>query len=298
MTMPLRQPLCRVELKREDFDSLRQLVTDRLGLALGPESRSALERRLRDRLVHHGHASFAEYAQFLRFSGAAVEEWEELQDLLTVHETYFWRDETQLRSLRDEVLPLLAEQGKSRRRLAIWSAGCATGEEVYSLAMLVHDSGLFRDWFVRIYGTDVSRRCIGVARRGVFQASSFRTMPPELRRHYFHERADGMHVVERLRSYCSFGQINLAQPEKVSLVGHQDAILCRNVLIYLDGAARRRLIEGFLERLLPGGILVLGHAESLARVSNAFELLPLKGDLVYRKPLGSFRSAPEFLKPT
>jgi chemotaxis protein methyltransferase CheR len=294
----MRSPLDRIELKREDFEALREMVSERLGLALGPDARTSLERRLQDRLIQLGHATFAEYAQFLRFSGSAVEEWEELQDLLTVHETYFWRDEAQLRSVRDDVLPLLAEQGKARRRLSIWSAGCATGEEVYTLAILVHESGLFRDWFVRIYGSDVSRRCVSVARRGVYAATSFRAIPAEIRKQYFHDRPDGSHVAERIRSYCSFGQVNLAQDDKVRLVGRQDAIMCRNVMIYFDPTTRRGVTEGFLDRLNPGGILMLGHSESLAHVSNAFELLPLKGDLVYRKPLGSFRSAPEFLKPT
>ena len=298
MTPPIRSPLDRIELRREEFESLREMFTERFGLATTPDARASMERRLQDRLIHHGHGTFAEYIQFLRFSGAAVDEWEELADVLTVHETYFWRDESQLRSVRDEVLPLLAEQGQGRRRLSIWSAGCATGEEVYTLAILVHESGLFRDWFVRIYGSDVSRRCVSVARRGVYAAPSFRAIPPEIRKQYFHERADGTHVAERIRSYCSFGQVNLSQPDKVRLVGRQDAIMCRNVLIYLDGPTRRVVTDGFLDRLNPGGILVLGHSESLAHVSNAFELLPLKGDLVYRKPRGSFRSSPEFLKPT
>jgi chemotaxis protein methyltransferase CheR len=291
-------PLDRIELKREDFESLRELITQRLGISLGADARTSLERRLQDRLVQLGHASFAAYAAFLRFSGSAVDEWEELNDILTVHETYFWRDEAQLRSLRDEVLPILAEQDKQRRRLAIWSAGCATGEEVYTLAMVVHESGLFRDWFVRIYGSDVSRRCVSVARRGVYAPSSFRAAPGEIRKQYFHERPDGMHVVERIRSYCSFGQVNLAHDGKVRLVGRQDVIMCRNVMIYFDAATRRSVAEGFLDRLNPGGILMLGHSESLAHVSNAFELLPLKGSLAYRKPVGSCRSAPEFLKPT
>ena len=298
MTPPIRSPLDRIELRREEFENLRDMFSERLGLSIPPDARSAMERRLQDRLIHHGHGSFSEYAQFLRFSGAAVDEWEELQDVLTVHETYFWRDEAQLRSVRDEVLPLLAAQGQGRRRLTIWSAGCATGEEVYTLAILVHESGLFRDWFVRIYGSDVSRRCISVARKGVYGAPSFRAIPQDIRKQYFHERADGAHVAERIRAYCSFGQVNLAQPDKIRLVGRQDAIMCRNVLIYFDAGTRRVVTDGFLDRLNAGGILLLGHSESLAHVSTAFELLPLKGDLVYRKPLGSFRSSPEFLKPT
>ena len=116
MTPPLRSPLDRIELRREEFESLREMFTERFGLAITPDARTSMERRLQDRLIHHGYGTFAEYIQFLRFSGSAVDEWEELADVLTVHETYFWRDESQLRSVRDEVLPLLAEQGQGRRR--------------------------------------------------------------------------------------------------------------------------------------------------------------------------------------
>ena len=285
-------------LRQAEYEAFKSLFSERLGLAFASDTPASLARRLQDRVICHGHKTFAEYMQLLRFSGHALDEWEELQDILTVHETYFWRDEPQLRCFRTEVLPMLAEQGRERRRLSIWSAGCSTGEEVYTLAILVHESGLFRDWFVRIYGSDVSKRCVSAARLGVYGQSSFRAMPTEIRKQYFHDRPDGAHVADRIRRYCAFGQVNLAHPDKVRLVGAQDAIVCRNVLIYFDPATRRGVTESFVERLNTGGILVLGHSESLIHVSNALELLALKGDLAYRKPLGSFRSSPEFLKPT
>src|SRR5215472_6387751 len=156
-----------ITLKPEEFRLLRDLVGARTGLNFTPDLRFSLERRLRERLNVLGLATFAEYYQFLRFHPAANSEWEEVQDLLTVNETYFFREDYQLYAFRDEVVPRLAEQARSRRRLSIWSAGCSTGEEVYSIAILLHQSARFEGWDVRVYGFDISKRCIAAARQGV-----------------------------------------------------------------------------------------------------------------------------------
>lgn len=281
-----------IPLKPEELRLLRDLFRARTGLHFGPEARFALERRLRERLAVLDLASFAEYHHFLRFSPRAEAEWDEAIDLLTTNETYFYREERQLRAFRDEVLPLLAEQAKSRRRLAIWSAGCATGEEAYTCAILLDQSGLFPrvprrgepTWDARVYGSDISRRCVMAARRGVYGPSSFRVTPPDVRRDYFVDGPQGLSVVSHIRERCHFGQMNLMHEDASRLLGRADAIFCRNVLIYLDPHARRHVIDMFLERLYPGGVLLLGHSESLLNVSTAFELLHLKDDLVYRKP--------------
>jgi chemotaxis protein methyltransferase CheR len=181
---------------------------------------------------------------------------------------------------------MLHEQAKPRKRLALWSAGCSTGEEAYTIAMLVMQSGLFEGWEVKVFGSDISKRCIAAARRAVYGPSSFRSTPPEAKRAYFQERGDGLHVVERVKSVCHFGQMNLLDSERTRLLGRIDAIFCRNVLIYFDPHARRRTIEMFHERLYQGGVLLLGHSESLLNVTTAFELLHLREDLVYRKPTG------------
>lgn len=291
-----------VPLKAEEFRLLRDLFRARTGLHFGPEARFAFERRLRERLDVLDLASFAEYHHHLRFSPNADAEWDEAIDLLTTNETYFFREEQQLRAFRDELLPMLADQAKGRRRLAIWSAGCATGEEAYTCAILLDQSGLFPrvvrrgdpSWDVRVYGSDISRRCVAAARRGIYSASSFRVTPPEVRRDYFVDGPQGLSVVSHIRERCHFGQMNLMHEDATRLLGRADAIFCRNVLIYLDPHARQRVIEMFLERLYPGGVLLLGHSESLLNVSTAFELLHLKNDLVYRKPSGQFREPPNF----
>lgn len=280
------------QLRADEYRLLRDLVSERLGIWFGPDSRASLERRLRERLNVRGVGSFADYYQLLKYSPLAAEEWEEAADLLTTHETYFFREEYQLRSFQQELLPMLA--ARPRRRLSVWSAGCSTGEEAYTIAIAMLESGLFggeagqQPWELRVHGSDLSKRCIAAARRGVYAGGSFRSTSDEARGRWFVpvDSAPGSYgVAPAARSICHFAQMNLLDEERTQLVGRCDVIFCRNVILYFDPAARRRVIEMFYERLVPGGILLLGHAESLLNVSTAFELLHLKEDLVYRKPL-------------
>ena len=273
-----------IPLKPEEYRLLRDLFITKVGVHFGPEARFSLERRLRERLAALKLSTFAEYYQYLRFHPLAMAEWEEAVELLTTNETYFFREDYQLRSFRDEILPAIAAQAKLRRRLLIWSAGCSTGEEAYTIAILVHQSRLFEGWDVRIYGSDLSKRCVAAARRGVYGSASFRRTPDEIKREFFVQRSDGWHVSEAIREKCQFGQMNLLDDEKARLLGRADVIFCRNVLIYFAAHQRSRVIDIFHERLYPGGMLLLGHSESLLNVSTAFELVHLKEDLVYRKP--------------
>jgi chemotaxis protein methyltransferase CheR len=278
-------------LRADEYRLLRDLVSERLGIWFGPDSRLSLERRLRERLTVRGLTSYGDYYQLLKYSPLANEEWEEASELLTTHETYFFREDFQLRAFKNELLPMLATLGRKRRRLQVWSAGCSTGEEAYTIAMLVLESGLFEGWEVRVYGSDLSKKCITAARRGIYGPSSFRSTSDEAKRRWFVapkqelSAAQGLSVTPEARALCHFGQMNLLDEERTHLVGRCDVIFCRNVLIYFDGPARKRVIEMFHERLVPGGVLLLGHAESLLNVSTAFELLHLTEDLVYRKPL-------------
>jgi chemotaxis protein methyltransferase CheR len=279
-----------LRLEVEEYRLLREIINRHSGIYFSIDSRSILERKLRDRIVGQRFSSFAEYCQFLR-SDDGKAELNEAVDLVTVNETYFFREDYQLRCFQAELLPSIAREIGPKGRLHVWSAGCSTGEEVYTIAALVKESGLFTQAEVSVFGSDISRRCISTARRAVYGASSFRQTPPELKRRYFVDRPDGIHVADELRALCNFGQINLVNPERAAVVGRVQVIFCRNVLIYFDNASRRRVIEMFYERLVPGGYLLLGHAESLLNVSTAFELVHLREDLVYRKPVSmSWRS--------
>jgi chemotaxis protein methyltransferase CheR len=283
-----------VALHPDEFRLLRDLFAARTGLHFGPESRFTLERRLRERLTVLKLPSFAEYHHYLRFGTHADTEWDEAIDLLTTNETYFFREERQLRAFQHELLPMLQQQARPRRRLSVWSAGCSTGEEVYTIAAILHSSNLFpregrsdTRWDVRVFGSDITRRCVAAARRGVYAESAFRATSDETRRAFFDQRDDGWHVSESIRSMCHFGQMNLVHDVRSQMFGKADAVFCRNVLIYFDARARKTAIEELYDRLYPGGVLLLGHSESLLNVSTAFELLHLRDDLVYRKPLSA-----------
>jgi chemotaxis protein methyltransferase CheR len=277
-----------IRLEADEFRLLRELFNQHCGLTFGPEARQVLERRLRERVAVLGLQSFGEYYQLLRSPERGRGELEEAVDLVTINETYFFREDYQLRAFRNEILPALAMAERSDK-ISIWSAGCSTGEEVYTIAISTIESQLFPARNIRIFGSDISRRCLALARRGIYGHSSFRTTPEEIQRRYFIERHDGTHVSDEIRSPCHFGHLNLLDTSRAAVVGRVDVIFCRNVLIYFDPTSRRRVIDMFYDRLLPGGYLLLGHSESLLNVSTAFELVHLRDDLVYRKPLSASR---------
>ena len=278
-----------IKISPEEFRLLRDLFNQHCGLQFGPEARLSMERRLRERVVVLNLHSFGDYYAYLRSNSRGRAELEEALDVITVNETYFFREDYQLRALRNEIVPMLVRGGAAKGRLSIWSAGCSTGEEVYSIAMVAREAGMTAAREVRIFGSDISRRCVVAARKGIYGASSFRVTPPEMRRRYFEERQGAWHVTDELRALCQFGHLNLLDASRAAVVGRVDIIFCRNVLIYLDEPSRRKVIETFYERLLPGGFLLLGHSESLLNVSTAFELVHLREDLIYRKPAAKLR---------
>ncbi|HJL16207.1 MAG TPA: protein-glutamate O-methyltransferase CheR [Sandaracinaceae bacterium LLY-WYZ-13_1] len=273
-------------LAPDEFRLLRELINRFCGMDFSDDALYVFERRLRDRVRELGLDDFTQYYHHLRYHPNAKAEIEAAVDALVTNETYFFREDYQLRAFRQEILPELRERldKENRRNLTIWSAGCSTGEEVYTLAILVDDSGLFDGWDVRIFGNDISRRVLAVARRAHYGPSSFRAMPRRYLR-YFADDAEGRQVVPHIRAMCHFGHLNLLDHDRSALIGRADAVFCRNVLIYFDEAARRRVIDTFYQRLHPGGYLLLGHSESLLNSTTAFELVHLSTDMVYRRPL-------------
>ncbi len=279
----------RARLRPDEFRLLRDLINEYAGLHFEEDSMFLFDRRLGERVAALELTSFDEYYKYLRFNIRGQAELEYAVELLTTKETYFFRQEYQLRAFQNELLPRLARTNWRSQRLTLWSAGCSTGEEVYTIAILVQESGLFRDWDVRVIGSDLSKQNVAAARRAVYRGASFRTTPNEMRRRYFSEMADGAHVHDSVKKVCHFGQLNLIDYNRAATVGRVDIIFCRNVLIYFDVRSRRRVIDNLYDRLVPGGYLLLGHSESLLNVSTAFELVHLKEDLVYRKPLTTER---------
>jgi len=282
----------RLRIRPDEFRLLRDLVNEHAGLHFDDGSAFLFDRRLGERVATLDLSGFDEYYKYLRFNVRGRAELEEAIEILTTNETYFLRQEYQLTAFRDEILPNLARANQEKRRLVVWSAGCSTGEEAYSIAAMIHQSGRFIDWDVRVVGSDISKRSLSVARRGIYRGGAFRTTPSDFKNAYFVERSDGAHVVDALRRVCYFGHLNLLDGLKATTLGRVDVVFCRNVLIYFDAASRRRVIDNLYDRLVPGGYLLLGHSESLLNLSTAFELVHLSSDLVYRRPAAASGGLP------
>lgn len=275
-----------IPMSSEEFRLLRDFVYQYCGLHFAEESKYLLEKRLAKRLQHHRLKNFKDYYYLLRYNANKDQELVELVNLLTTNETYFFREDFQLKTFADEILPELKarKEASGDRRIRIWSAGCSTGEEPYTLAMLVLDSPEFDDWQVDIIGTDISQRVLQVARKGVYSESSFRSTPATYRDRYFQPYENKYRIDDEVKKLVSISHLNLFDAPRVSLLGRMDAIFCRNVIIYFDLAAKKRVIDSFHQRLRPGGFLLLGHSESLMNISTAFQLRHFTHDMVYQKP--------------
>ncbi len=277
----------RPRMDPETFRRLRDLIYDHCGILMREDMQFVMERRLWPRVEALGLADFAAYDRYLRFDAGKKVELELAVEALTTHETYFFREPRQLQAFSDELLPRLAERNAHSRRLRVWSAGCSSGEEAYTVAMLLHASGLFAGWDVEVFGTDISRRVLAAARKAEYGPSSLRATSIHDRTRFFEEVEAGprMRVRPEVRALVSFGHLNLLDPQRADLVARMDVVFCRNVLIYFDLPARRRVLTLFHDKLVEGGYLLLGHSESLLSLTSAFELVHLRNDLVYRRPL-------------
>lgn len=268
-------------LSRSDFQRLRQLVNTRAGLTFDDAAQSMFEKRVGERLLTIGVDSFSAYIKLVE---GDPEEIDVLYTLLTTKETYFFRQEYQLDAFIKEVLPIVAEANAHHRRLTVWSAGCSTGEEAYTLAILLSESPLLEGWFLRVLGTDLCRQNIDTANRGVYKGSSFRTTPERHIKSHFVAQGDGsFKIAEPLRRMCHFSRVNLLDHGAVRTVGRVDVVFCRNVIIYFDEVSRQRVMAEVHQRLLPGGYLFLGHSESLLNVETPFVPTQLHGDVAYRR---------------
>ena len=270
-----------------EFRVFADLIRERSGLNFGEPSRLLLERRLSRRVRELELGSFAAYHYHIRNSSSGSTEFPNLIDELTTNETYFFREYSQLRALIDEIFEELQLDREKRdgRPINVWSAGCSSGEEPYSIAMLAREAGLKPGVDVHVYASDISRRMLRKARKGVYRESSFRDTDPNLREKYFIEKDRLWQISDDLKRDVDFIHLNLLDKSKVALLRTMDVILCRNVIIYFDIDTKCQVIQTFYEKLRPGGHLLLGHSESLINLSTAFELRHLRRDLVYRRPL-------------
>lgn len=231
--------------------------------------------------------TMGEYLDCLTVRPLRQAELSALLNEITIGETCFFRNQTQLEALRRVVIPRVLE-AKSRfpqRRLRIWSAGCSTGEEPYSLRMLQLEEATsqLKNWTVEILATDINERSLAHARAAVYGDYSTRNLAHPFRQKYFLSTGNQLRVVPTVRANVTFSRLNLSDDVRMSLMKNFDIIFCCNVLIYFDLASKRRVLRHFFDNLLPHGYLFLGNAESLFGVSEDFRLVHLPGATAYVK---------------
>ena len=276
-------------LSEHELSEIRMLIEERTGICFDESRERFFSTRVREHLRAKGFARGADLLSRVRKSNV---EYEALLERLLTQETSFFRYPGVYEAFKKRVLPELHTKKfwKNPRTLRIWSAGCSTGEEPYSIAITIADSLSFADsWNVEILATDVGRQALKHAERGVYSGRSIGSVTEKQLANHFSAVESGQQVKPRLRKMVSFAQVNLASPV---YLGRMDAIFCMNVLIYFSEGRRPTLVQRFYETLEPGGYLFLGHSESISKMPVKFQAIVLNDCILYRKP-----TADELLKP-
>jgi chemotaxis protein methyltransferase CheR len=275
-------------LTSEEFSLFRTLIYRESGICLHESKREFLEFRLRRRMKEVSAAS--PYWYYRHLVEHPHTELAPLLELLTINETSFFRNQPQFDLLRETVLPVLAARNARcvLPRVRVWSAGCSTGEEPYSIAMTLLDRfGQSAGWDLRVLASDLNMSVLAAARRGCYPASKVReSVDAELLRRHFDPRGDQYQVREPVRRLVAFDFHNLKHENGLRDL---DVIFCRNVLIYFDEEEQRKVIDKFHRSLAPGGYLFLGHSETLRGVDPRFEFVFDRKGAAYRKPEGGER---------
>jgi len=271
----------------EEFRQLRDLIYAASGIYIADNRKYLLENRLRNRLKALNLKSFSEYYYFLQYDRDRRLELPRMFEVITTNETSFYRNPPQLTVFQEHVLSEVVERERrvGTRRLRIWSAGCSTGEEPYTIAIQIAEV-LKADqahWDVRITANDLSEGVLASARRGEYAEYALRTTPREIAARYF-TSVDGKHTIRpEVRKMVEFGPLNLSDRGQVKRVEPSQIIFCRNVIIYFDDEMKKKVIASFYDNLVVGGYLLIGHSESLHNISRAFKPVHYQGAIIYRK---------------
>jgi len=265
-----------MDISDSEFASLRQMIYTRFGINLTEQKRSLLVGRLQKMLRTNKIDTFEDYYRFLEkdTSGKAVSD---LINLISTNYTYFNREKDHFDYYLNTALPNICEEIRNRgeSNLRVWCAGCSTGEEAYTLLMLMHEylGSEYPRWDAGLLGTDISERVLGTAREGIYPADKVASLPENLQRKYFTRLASGqMQVSEKIRREVTFRRFNLMNttfPFKRPF----HIIFCRNVMIYFDQTTRNALVERFHHFLEPKGYFFIGHSETLGRDSKLFRYI-------------------------
>ena len=285
------------------FAAVRDLNEERCGLRFDASQRASLSAAVAARMQELGLERDEEYVERLRGDAPRIVEAElrNLLNLVTITETCFFRDDSQFRLLREHIIPSLiaARREEAARPIRIWSAGCSSGEEAYSVAITLDAMGVYEtcpDLTFEIIGTDINNNALERARRGLYTARAVRQVHGRVLEKYFVRDGNTFELCSAIRRRVTFEFGNITQTPMPS-GGVQDVIFCKNVAIYFSADVTRRLIQGLHDALAPGGVLLLGHAESLWQVSDQFTLVEYDRLFCYRKSRPTLTVEPSAAAP-
>ncbi|EGW23316.1 CheR family methyltransferase [Methylobacter tundripaludum] len=275
-----------ITISEEDFRKFREYFYRKTGIQFEASKRYFVDKRLVERIEATDSGHFRNYFMMLRFD-AKGDELQTLVNLMTVNETYFFREEYQFQCLVNSMLGEIVRRKKDDSPIRIWSVPSSSGEEPYSIAiyLLEHWPGIEK-WDVEIISSDIDTDIITRARRGHYSPRSVQHLPPRLLQKYFVPCVGGYQISDDLRDAVEFTRVNLMEAADVRAYRGFDVIFCRNLLIYYDDMSRRQAAETFFDALNPGGFICLGHSESMSRISSLFRVRKFPEAIVYQKPLG------------
>lgn len=275
------------KISNDEFIQLRDFIYNESGIFIAESRKYLVENRLANRLRELNLKNFGEYYYYLRFDANRRSELPRLFEVITTNETSFYRNPPQLQIFQEKVLKaeLDKQRAAGKKKLRIWSAGCSTGEEPYTLAMILHEvlKSEIALWDIKITANDLSEAVLKAASRGLYNEYALRTTPPAITAKYFKKDGVTYQVDPKLKRLVSFGTINLSDKIMLKRVERSNIIFCRNVIIYFDDEMKRQVIGSFYDNLLPGGCMLIGHSESLHNISRAFTPEHHPGTIVYRK---------------
>jgi len=286
VNVPARQPS--PVISDADFVAFRDYFYRRTGIRFADNKRYFVDKRLISRIEATGHTSFRAWFTAMRFQSSG-EELSALINVMTVNETYFFRERYQFDALVRRILPELVEGRRRSDALRILCLPCSTGEEPYSIAITLSEAwdGL-DDWDVEIVGADIDRSVLGRAREGRYRPGVLRHVSAEQQARWFRPLSDGRREIDAdLRDSITFEHANLVDPASMARLGVFDVVFCRNVLIYFDDITRRTAVENLFEHVRPGGFIFLGHSESMSRISSLFVPRRFPEAVAYQHPLPS-----------
>lgn len=275
------EPL-RKDLSPEEFQLFRDWIHEHSGIYLEEVKMDSLRISLVTRATRYG---FTDYSDYFHVLAGDENEFKELMNLVTINETSFFRFPAQFDALRDRVIPeLLNDKSFDDNQFRVWSAGCSTGEEPYTIGMTLLDSmaGQY-GYAMEVVGSDVSTQALERARNAVYPDRATNGLAPGVLEKWFEKVPGGHRPVSRVRNLCHFQYHNLIKEPYPALMTGWDVIFCRNVTIYFRLESTKRVVKGFYEALNPGGYLFIGHSETLSSVSDDFEAVEIDGVFLYRK---------------